>query len=230
MLTKRSMEKELIDLGPDYYTQDEYVHCMQQLFRINKLLGFFHSTVKILKLFAEDSSLLDIGCGDGLFILNLNKHFPQMKMIGTDISVAAIDQAKTSLKNFQLSNSDIPVSFQLQEQVKLNFPKNSYDIILTTLVCHHLTDEELIPFLQNALETARQAVIINDLHRHTLAYGLYRIVSPFFRNRLITNDGLISIRRSYKRSDWQRLLAQAGITHYQLKWCFPFRWQLILWK
>ena len=197
----------------------------------NKLFGFFQSTVKNLKSFSKESTLLDVGCGGGLFILHLNKFFPHMKMLGIDISAAAITDAEQSLQIWKRKNPDIQVLFELQEQAQLNLAKNSFDIILATLVCHHLSDEELIVFFKQAHSTAGKAVIINELHRHRVAHWLYGLLSPLlFRNRLITHDGLISIRRGFTRGEWQLLLQQAGIQNYQLKWCFPFRWKLILWK
>lgn len=228
MFTNRSQKKELIDMGPDYYTQDEYLECLQKLFLVNKLLGFFRSTKKILKQFRKTSSLLDIGCGDGLFILHLSKKFPDMQMLGIDISASAIKAAEQSLK---LWKSSTRVSFKLQEKPQLNLSEKSVDIILATLVCHHLSDEELIIFLQHIYLAATNTVIINDLHRHPLAYWSYRFLSPLlFRNRLITHDGLISIQRGFTRAEWKLLLKKAGIHHYELRWCFPFRWKLILLK
>lgn len=231
MFTNRSQKKELIDMGPEYYTQEEYVQCLKKLFLVNKLLGFFRSTKKMLKQFSGTSSLLDIGCGDGLFILHLSKKFPQMQMIGIDISPSAINAADQSLKLWRKSNGNIHVSFKLQEQPELNVSENSVDIILATLVCHHLSDEELVIFLKQIYSAATKTVIINDLHRHPIAYWLYSLISPLlFRNRLITHDGLISIERGFTRMEWKLLLKQAGIHHYKLKWYFPFRWKLILWK
>lgn len=231
MFTKRSQKKELLDMGSDYYTQDEYVECLKKLFLVNKLLGFFHSTKKILKKFSEKSSLLDIGCGGGLFLLHLSKKFPQMRMLGIDISAEAIKDAEQSLKLWHKTHLGTYVSFKLQEQPQLNISENSYDIILTTLVCHHLSDDDLIIFLQQMYIAASKTVIINDLHRHWLAYYLYGLISPIlFRNRLITHDGLISIQRGFTRIEWKVLLKRAGIHKYTLKWCFPFRWELLLWK
>ncbi len=231
MFDERSQEKELIDLGKEYFSQDEYTDCLHKLFRINKLFGFFQSTVKTLRSFPTSSSLLDIGCGGGLFILHLSKLFPEMKMIGIDISSDAISDAEKSRQMWLQKNPHLQVFFHLQNNTKLDFDKNSFDIITATLVCHHLSNEELIEFLKQVYFTANKAVIINDLHRHYFSYWFYRLISPLiFRNRLITHDGLISIKRGFIRKEWHSLLRQAGIQHYQLKWCFPFRWKLILLK
>lgn len=227
----RSKEKEIIDLGPSYYTQAEYADCLRILFKINKWLGFFRNTVHILARVPTDVSLLDIGCGGGLFLLHLSQHYPNMTCVGMDISETAISLANDALTDWKQIHPNIQVEFQLQPDIALALPPASVDIVLTTLVCHHMDDEALVLFLQQAKQAARKAVIIHDLHRHPLAYLFYKLFSPvLFRNRLITHDGLISIARSFTRKDWQRLLKKANITHYQINWGFPFRWSLVLWK
>lgn len=226
-MKERSKEKELMDKGPAFYTPEEYADCLKILFKVNKLMGFFNSTVQLLKQFPNNASLLDIGCGGGLFLLHLSRYYPSMKMLGMDVSETAIDQARNEISRLKKSN----VEFQLQNQLALDLLPNSVDIVLVTLVCHHIDDEELIGFLQNAWHAARNAVIINDLHRHRLAYWFYKKISPIlFRNRLITHDGLVSIQRSFTRAELHHLLKQAGISHYEIKWGFPFRWQVVLWK
>ncbi len=228
-MKNRSKEKELIDLGPSFYTPEEYADCLKKLFRINMLLGFFRSTVKALKCFPDDSYLVDIGCGGGLFILNLSKHYPKMRLMGIDVSENAIALASDALMRAGQPAGEI--QFYLQKHGPLELPKDSVDIVLATLVCHHMDDEDLIPFLKNAWHAARVAVIINDLHRHPIAYWLYKkISSRLFRNRLISHDGLISIQRGFTRAELQCLLKQANIRNYQIKWGFPFRWRVILWK
>ncbi len=231
MLKNRSQEKELLDLGSEYYQQDEYVQCLKNLFTINKIIGFFRRTVKVLKKISDDSTLLDVGCGGGLFILHLSRYFPYMPMYGVDISSAAIAEANENLKSWNKIKPNVRVSFQVQENKELKVVTGGVDLILVSLVCHHLTDDELVGFLSQLYLVANKAVIINELHRHTLSHFFYRLVSPLlFKNRLIKHDGLISIRRGFIRKEWQLLLEKAGIKNYQLKWCFPFCWQLILWK
>ena len=230
MITQRSQEKELLDLGPDYYSSEEYAHCMEMLFRVNKFLGFFSGTVRLLKQFPKNSSLVDIGCGGGLFLLHLHKHFPLMQLIGQDISHQAIELAQQQLQVWQKKIAGMMnISFQWQSSGALTLPKNSVDIILATMVCHHLTDHELIEFLRQAITVARSAVIINDLQRSSLAQRLYALISPLlFQNRLITHDGLISIRRGFTRTEWHLIMSRANIKNYEIKWCFPFRWRIVI--
>lgn len=229
MFQNRAEIKELIDLGPDYYTLEEYHDCMMQLFRINQFFGFFRDTVAVLKKTTGLASICDIGCGNGLFLLHLHQIFPQMKMLGLDISAEAIQCAHNLQTQWQknlLATQNI--EFVL-DKLPLNLADNSVDVILATLVCHHLSNEELIIFLRKISRSARQIVILNDLHRHFLSYYGYALITPWlFPNRLIRHDGLISIRRGFIYQEWRNLLQQAGIENFQIKWRFPFRWQILI--
>ncbi|BCA94685.1 hypothetical protein TUM19329_10460 [Legionella antarctica] len=231
MLTNRSQEKELMDLGPDFYTKAEYEQCLKKLFKINKLFGIFNHTVKLLKQFPGNASVTDVGCGGGLFLLHLSKYYPHMHMVGIDVSEEAIKLAQRELLQWKSIHQNSNVDFQLQEEMDLKLSKNSRDIILLNLVCHHLEDEELIQFLKKAVDSVRIGLIINDLHRSKIAYWFYKLLSPMiFRNKLITHDGLISIQRSFTQQELHYLLRRADISNYQLKWCFPFRWSILVWK
>ncbi len=231
MLVKRSLEKEILDGGPGSYNIEDYKLCMKKLFIVNKLFGYFRASKRALKQFSSVSSVLDVGCGGGLFLLNLHKVFPKMSMLGIDISTDAINLAQEELQQWKRKFPNSQVTFQLQTEKSLQISTQPFDVVFATLVCHHLTDDELIIFLQESNSIARQAVVINDLHRHYLAYYLYKFLSPIlFRNKLITHDGLISIRRGFTRNEWIGLLQKANIQRYQIKWGFPFRWQIIIQK
>ena len=232
MLAKRSKRKELIDLGHDFYSQKEYEQCLKILFRINKLLGSFKQVVKLLKRFPKEAVLVDVGCGGGLFLLHLNHYYPDMRMLGLDTSAEAIKLAQNELKQWQQRKRPIGnhLEFQLQHQAELTLEQDSVDIILLTLVCHHLDDEELIEFLIKASNATRKAVIINDLHRHSIAYYFYKLLSPLFGNRLITLDGLTSIQKGFTRKELKHLLQRANLHNYQIKWHFPFRWSILILK
>lgn len=226
----RSQTPELIDLGPSYYTEKEYHDCLFQLSRIGKYLGGNRATLqKFRSLSPSPTSILDVGCGGGFFTLMLAKAYPHAHVVGIDISQAAVDYAKEMLAK------DAPpvtnLTFSVPPTPELTEPPKSYDVVTATLVCHHLTDVQIVQFLRSALSTAKRAVIINDLHRHPIAYGTFSIIAPlFFPNRLICHDGLLSIRRSFTRKDWIALLEQAKIptSSYTLTRHFPYRWVLVI--
>jgi hypothetical protein len=86
-----------------------------------------------------------------------------------------------------------------------------------------------VPLLRGWQQQADVAVIINDLHRHLLAYYSIKYLTRWLGgSRLVQNDAPLSVARAFTRADWQRLLAQAGIERYELRWCWAFRWQVII--
>ncbi|MCE2983308.1 MAG: methyltransferase domain-containing protein [Parachlamydia sp.] len=214
---QRINRPEWIDTGN--YTLKQYNDCLYQLDRIGRLLGGDKATYWALKQVKEPiDSILDVGCGGGLFTLRLGKHYPQAQIDGIDISTDAIRFAQNAWQKNPLPN----VAFKQQAQID-----RSYDIILSTLVCHHLTNEELVAFIKDTVKAAKKRVIINDLHRHPLAWTGFAALAPlFFPNRLIWHDGLLSIRRSFTKKEWLSLLQLAGIPlqRISITWHWPFRW------
>ena len=78
---------------------------------------------------------------------------------------------------------------------------------------------------------AQVAVIINDLHRHWLAYHSIKWLTRLLGGSyLVRHDAPMSVARAFRRADWVALLARAGITAYELRWRWAFRWQLLLLK
>ncbi len=214
---KRATALELMDLGADHYTKNEYVECLEMLAKIGKWLRGNKISLNAIKAHQPDS-ILDVGCGGGDFAYLLAKRFPRSKVVGIDIDSGAIERAST---HFSLPN----LSFKKTDLNKI--PVNSYDVVSATLVCHHLDNQQLVPFIQRAQAIAKKKFIINDLHRSPLAYFLFACISrSFFRNRLILHDGLLSIQKGFKRQDWKELISQTNIDlkKVQIRWKWPFRW------
>lgn len=220
-MLKRSTALEILDLGPNHYTLDEYNDCMVKLDLIGKWLGGDQATISALKrMDPPPQSILDVGCGGGLSTIRLGLQFPQAQILGIDLNPLAIAFAKTRL-------APPNVSFEARAQGELREPSKSYDAVISTLVCHHLTDKDLIEFISKSCLVAKRKVIINDLHRHPLALFLFKCISPlFFRNRLVLNDGPLSIRRAFKRDELADYLKNAGLKPSQssIRWQWAFRW------
>ncbi len=207
----RSYEKEILDEGT--YTLEEYEECLSILGKIGRSFGGDRASLSAFKK-TSPNSILDVGCGGGDFCALLARRYPETQVRGIDLSEEAIAYAQ---KNHQAPN----LSFERSPSL---LPA---DVITCTLVCHHMDDEELISFLKEARAQARQRVIINDLHRHPLTSLSFAFIAPWlYRNRLITHDGLLSIRRAFTRSDWKRYVAAAGIPkeNCRISWHLGFRW------
>lgn len=226
LMKTRSTEPELIDLGPGSYTSQEYEDCLVKLDQIGRWLGGDRSTCAALKRMEQPpDSILDVGCGGGLFTIRLALQYPKARVVGIDLNPAAIEFAKRRLNALPHPPSNL--TFETRADGKLEEPAKSYDVVLSTLVCHHLSDEQLTSFFSSAQRIARKKVVINDLHRHPLALLLFKMTSPLlFRNRLVHHDGLLSIRKAFTREEFVNLFNQAGLraAHYSIKRRWAFRW------
>ena len=99
------------------------------------------------------------------------------------------------------------------------------DLILSSLVAHHMADDALVHFLAWQDGTARLGWFVNDLRRHWFAYHGFRLLSAAARwHRFVRHDGPVSVARSFVRADWDRLLAAAGVCGARVEAWFPFRW------
>ena len=72
---------------------------------------------------------------------------------------------------------------------------------MCTLFLHHFKNEELISILKTTTEKATIGVVVNDLHRHKLAYYLFKLIGYFIKNKMVRQDGLTSILRAFKRKE-----------------------------
>jgi len=220
-LTNRSLELEILDQEPWHYTLDEYQDCIKQLDKVGRWLGGDKASFKALKSIAQPpDSILDVGCGGGLFTIKMARYFPKAFIKGIDLNPLAISFAKDL-------EAPSNVLFELCDSPDLNEKPRSYDVVISTLVCHHMSDRSLVEFLQRANQIARKKVIINDLHRHPMALCLFTLICPIlFPNRLVAHDGPLSIRKAFKYEDWKKYLAAANIPPkaYTIRRRWSFRW------
>lgn len=99
------------------------------------------------------------------------------------------------------------------------------DFIISSLVAHHMADDELVGFIEWMEATAVRGWFINDLHRHWLAWAGFRALAGVLGwHDIVKHDGALSVRRAFVRADWDWLLAAAGVAGVDVHWHLPFRW------
>jgi ubiquinone/menaquinone biosynthesis C-methylase UbiE len=106
----------------------------------------------------------------------------------------------------------------------LPFADNLFDYAICSLFTHHFKDEQVIAILNELNRVARRCIFVIDLHRHPLAYYLYTTVGHLFlHNRLIREDGALSILRGFRPRELKDLAAQAHLANINVERRFPFR-------
>ncbi|NJN41363.1 MAG: hypothetical protein HC811_03110 [Flammeovirgaceae bacterium] len=91
------------------------------------------------------------------------------------------------------------------------------------------TNDQLVNIFKRLKQQARIGIVVNDLHRHALAYySIMWITRLFSKSEMVKIDAPLSVLRGFRRSEIISILNQAEITNYTLRWKWAFRWQLII--
>ena len=229
--SNRSSEKEIMD---DFTMKGVLLRdTLDKLEIINRLLGGNNVTIMGLKELLKNHSknkiitIIDLGCGHGDILRDIakfgRKNDYTFRLVGIDANIAAIAYAK------ELSKEYSELSFKAIDIFSEDFKKQSYDIVLCTLFLHHLKNNELISFLKTTIEKATIGVVCNDLHRHKLAYYLFKFIGFFVKNKMIREDGLTSILRAFKKKDLEKISKQIKV-YFSVQWKWAFRYLWILKK
>ena len=229
--SNRSSETEIMD---DFTMKGVlFRDTLDKLEIINRLLGGNKVTIKGLKELLKNKSknkiitIVDLGCGHGDILRDIakfgRKNNYTFRLIGIDANIAAIAYAK------ELSCEYTELSFKAIDIFSEDFKKQSYDIVLCTLFLHHFENNELISFLKMTIERATIGVVVNDLHRHKLAYYLFKLIGFFIKNKMIREDGLTSILRAFKKKDIENISKQIKV-YFSIQWKWAFRYLWILKK
>jgi hypothetical protein len=125
---------------------------------------------------------------------------------------------------------DFPeIRFERRDILEPAFDLTGVDIVTFNLCLHHFNDREISVLLGKCRTGGVRAVLINDLHRHWLAYLLFFLFCMVLRSpRLARVDGLLSIRKAFRREELIALARDVGAERFHLGWRWAFRYQLVL--
>jgi len=228
--TYRSDEQEIMD---DFELTGALLeNTLHQLDRINKWLGGNQVTLsgldKLWRQIPKDQSIriLDLGCGSGdmlrLIAKKAKNEKRKVELIGIDANEFVVEVA------INLSKEYDSIQFRKMMIPSPEFDKMSFDIVLSTLFLHHFKDQEIISLLSLVKQKARLGIIVNDLHRNSIAYYLFYLLSRFVRNEMVQKDGLTSILRAFKKKDLLKYSDQIEAKNSSISWKWAFRYQWII--
>ena len=202
----------------------DFARCLGDLATVNKLTLAHGPTLRWLARVvgsAENFSVLDVGSGEG-------------DMLRAIWRWAARAGKRCDLEGIDLDPSSAPAAAaQTPADMAIRYgtgdvfayaPEKRPDLIISSLVAHHMADAQIVPFLRWMEATATRGWYVNDLHRSAVAYyGFRALASVAGWHRFVRHDGPLSIARAFRRPDWERLLAEAGLTA-DIRWEMPFRY------
>jgi 2-polyprenyl-3-methyl-5-hydroxy-6-metoxy-1,4-benzoquinol methylase len=229
--TNRSKEIEIMD---DLDMSGELlISSLDQLARINKWLGGNKITIDGIKAILKNQgkdrtvSIVDLGCGNGDLLRKVadfgRKSGYKFQLLGIDANQATIDYA------IHLSAKYPEIAYKKEDVLSEEFKKHKYDIATCTLFLHHFEDAIALNFIQTLLKNAKIGVVVNDLHRHRLAYYLFNLLTSAIKNQMTREDGLTSILKAFKRKDLEGFSKKLNFKS-TITWRWAFRYQWIITK
>ena len=206
---------------------------LDELETINTWLGGYQPVLNALQRLrprfpaGRPLRVADLGSGGGDTLRHVarwaRKNRVPVELTGIDANQFMLDYATAKSQEYP------EISYRKFDIFSVQFQAQPYDVLMCSLFCHHFTDEELVALLRQWHRQAQVAVVINDLHRHWLAYHSIKWLTRLLGGSyLVRHDAPMSVARAFRREDWVALLARAGITKYELRWRWAFRWQVII--
>lgn len=221
MLKSRSHADEMMDdPALALSTYSEVLHDLAQVNTITlarrPTLGFLDRALGSAKQFR----LLDVGFGDGDMLRAIARWAAER---GVDAELVGIDLNPRSETVARAATSDsMPIDWRTGDYSDL--AREPWDFIVSSLVVHHMTHDQLIGFLRFMETHAKRGWFVNDLHRHGFAYTGFPLLAWLMRwHPIVRHDGRLSIARSYRPAEWPTLLTQADISSARIFRTFPFR-------
>jgi 2-polyprenyl-3-methyl-5-hydroxy-6-metoxy-1,4-benzoquinol methylase len=168
-------------------------------------------------------SILDVAYGQGDLLRAI---YLLAQRRGTEVKLSGIDLNPNCAVAARLAT---PASMGIDYRTGNVFdamPEPLPDFIVCSQFAHHLSDDEVVRYLRWVEQHARRGWLIADLHRHALAIYGFKLLSRIFGwHRIVRLDGVTSIARGFRRTEWQTLLERAGV-RASVTWCLPFRWSV----
>lgn len=164
--------------------------------------------------------LLDVGFGDGDLLRRIAgwtaKRGITADLVGIDLNPNSAPVARAH------TPSDLPIEYRTGDYAALGH--EPWDVIVSSLVAHHMSHAQLVTFLRFMEAHARVGWHVNDLHRHRFAHLGYPVLARLFGwHEIVRQDGTLSITRSYRPAEWPPILAEAGVSGARAYRAFPFR-------
>ena len=218
-LSRRAETEELMDA--DDLDADVYAAVVADLARVNRVTLAARPTLRFLERAvgeAKQFRLLDVGFGDADMLRQINQWAEKR---GHDAQLVGID---LNPRSERAARGHTPDGIRLLTGNYRELADEPWDIIVSSLVAHHMSRDQLVAFLKFMEATATEGWFINDLHRHRFAYRGYPILARLMRwHPIVRLDGTLSIARSYRPQEWPALLAEADIESAEVFRSFPFR-------
>jgi len=226
---------DAVELMDDFTITDErLIGALDELRWVNRLLGGYATTLSVLRPYLlrrgdRMTKILDVGTGiadypEVIARWACRQGIP-IHITALDANPATVAHAVRTLDRRLKPAVRACISVEVGDALALPYETGQFDVAMAAMFMHHFGDADTVRLVSEMSRVAAEGILINDLHRHPLAYfGILapaRLlpVSPMFRN-----DAPISVLRGFTRKDLTDLAARSGHSEADIHWHWAFRW------
>ena len=224
---ERSHETELMDT--EAVSFEDYRACLKDLATVNALTLTHGPIIKWLDRATrslesnERVTVLDVGYGYGDL---LRKIHAWSRRKGRAVDLVGVDLNPMSEPIAQAATPHgVTIAYGTGNVFDYK-PEQPVDFVISSQTTHHMSDEELATFIRWMEQVAARGWYIADLHRHPIPFHLFGALARLARwHRFVQHDGPVSIARSFRKQDWEKILHAAGVPPgaAEIHWHVPFR-------
>lgn len=220
-LTHRSLAEEQMD-APDL-SPATYDAVLADLARVNRWTLAARPTIGFLDRLAKRGDrlrILDVGFGQGDMLRRIagwgTRKGVALDLVGIDLNPRSAPAAAAA------TSAGMNIDYRTGDYT--NLAGERWDVILSSLVAHHMSHAQLVTFLRFMEANAARGWLVNDLHRHRFAHAGYPLLARVLGvHRIVREDGTLSIARAYRPTEWPPILTEAGIEGARVVRRFLFR-------
>lgn len=222
---ERVASRELLD--SDAGSPAEIAASLSDLRKINRRFGGVSVTESLIAQVIRETgnqslTMLEVAAGRGDVVKVVAEKLGRQ---GVRISATLLDRSAV-----HLSHTSKQMSAVAADALSLPFADSTFDIVSSCLFTHHLSEAELVKFMNEGLRVAKNAVIVNDILRNRLHLALTYLGFPLYSSRLTRNDAPASVRQAYTAGEMTKTLRQTRAARVEIRRHYLFRIGAIAWK
>ncbi|WP_263359816.1 methyltransferase domain-containing protein [Acidicapsa ligni] len=211
--SRRVSPRKLPELMDGNCSYEDFRDCLRSLEKVNRwLLGYRPTLAWLERLPLERLDpvhIVDVGSGGGDLLRQIagwaKRRGIAVRLTGIDLNPYAARAAAES------TPKELRITWMTGDAMESR-PEQPMYIVVSSLMAHHLEDEEIVALLRWMEATVKAGWFINDLERSEWSSRMFGWMAKVVKwHRFVRHDGPVSFRRAFRKEDWIRLLAAAEV-------------------
>jgi ubiquinone/menaquinone biosynthesis C-methylase UbiE len=195
--------------------EQEFAAAYRELKIINRTLGGVRAIERFLPRAKRGINLLMLDVAAG----------------ACDVSEALLEKLPCRIVTLDLNARGLKLADQswpvVADALALPFRDGTFDVVMASLFFHHLSNDNCVQVLSQMWRIAKQRILVNELHRHAVAYFSIRALTALFsKSRMVRHDGPVSVLRAFRSSELLDIARRAGVPA-RVHRSFPYRLVLV---